>query len=42
MPGENKKGFWNAVPACVLLRKNFQNDDLPHSITEISLLLSNK
>jgi hypothetical protein len=29
-----KKGFWNAIMACVLLRKNFQNGVLAPSITK--------
>jgi hypothetical protein len=32
-----KKGFWNAVVACVLLIKNFQNGILACSITKIPL-----
>jgi hypothetical protein len=37
MPGE--KRFWDAVPACILLRKNFWNGVLARSITKIPLVL---
>jgi hypothetical protein len=30
-----EKRSWNAVPICVLLRKNFWNGVLVHSITKI-------
>jgi hypothetical protein len=34
-----EKKFWNAVPACVLLRKNFWNTVPACSVTKVSLLL---
>jgi hypothetical protein len=37
MPG--KKRFHNTVAACVLLRKNFQNGILAHSITKMPLVI---
>jgi hypothetical protein len=37
-----KKMFWNAFPASVLLRENFQNNVPACSIIEIPLLLSKK
>jgi hypothetical protein len=36
MPG---KKFWNAIPACIMLRKNSWNGVLAHSITKIPLIL---
>jgi hypothetical protein len=32
-----RKGFWNSIPVCVLLRKNLQNSDPTFSITKIPL-----
>jgi hypothetical protein len=34
-----KKTLWNAVPACVLLRKSFRNGVLARSVTKIPLIL---
>jgi hypothetical protein len=34
-----ERSFWDAVTACVLLRKNFQNGVLARSITKIPLVL---
>jgi hypothetical protein len=34
-----KKRFQNAIPLCVLLRKNIWNGVLVHSITKIPLVL---
>jgi hypothetical protein len=36
MPG---KRFWNAIPACVILRKNFQNGVLVCSVTKVPLYM---
>jgi hypothetical protein len=35
-----KKSFWNTIPACALLRKNFRNGVLVCSNTKIPLILS--
>jgi hypothetical protein len=37
-----RKRFWNIVLVCVLLRKNFQNSVLVHSITKIPLVVLQK
>jgi hypothetical protein len=37
-----KKRAWNSIPACILLRKNLQNDVLMHSVTKIPLSKSHK
>jgi hypothetical protein len=34
-----KRRFWNAVLGCILLRKNFQNSVLAHSVTKIPLII---
>jgi hypothetical protein len=40
MPG--KKGFWNAVMACILLRNNFQNSIPACSVTKLPLGILHK